>query len=611
MLAEHGSEVRVDLDHWLVRGESRELDRQKYFNVHGNPRELNEEELRLVVDELGASFGRGLGRLSSVLAKAGEDPQRPGHANLRRLSKTPVARAKSSAPGELVESAHPFSYFEPKEGEAAGERFVPAGPEEAAEAVVAYLKSHPNPPRYFEVANELNVHVGHYRTDWDEACRLHTEIARAVHDERLSVMVGGPTAAYPAFELKDFTLWNKHMGPFIRRAGRDLDFLSVHLYTTHWDDKVNYRYGANTDAILDLMANESYLHTGSVKPLVISECGRGFRKGEAIHDEYSPRRDWMVISGANHAMFGLYRRDHELLKALPFIVLKASWYRSEYPYPWVLFHRHGEHWETTHLAKWYRFWRNAEGRHLPVTTEDPQLQTMAFSADEEVQVYIDNLSQSDRSFTLPIDLAKVESIMLRRLYFDDSEPSIEEEAVDAASAIRVTMHPEEAVLVRLRMKGPLEPSRELVESTCYGDQTLVPLGDGGASVVIRMDEGSDPVDAACLRVGVSRPRGLSQEPRVRFNGTLLSGSPKRRGEGETLLPDRFGVLEYRVPAGLVKGDNRVSVEYSEPGGRLATAALNVRREQEAAEATHERLLGRSSNPRAGWLATRTVRQQDE
>lgn len=571
--------VQLDTKHWLVRGDSRELDRKKYFNVHGTPRELSDAERDLLVNELRVSFGRSLGRISGVFRRAGEDPTHPGHANLRELSKSPVSRTTSDDASDLVESSHPFAFLKRKGESSEAGRFVPANAQAAAEAASAYLKNHPTPPRYFEVINEPNVHLGEYETSWEDVCELHAAVAKRVREDRLGVLVGGPAAAYPAFELKDFFLWEKHMGPFVRNAGPDLDFLSVHLYTTHWDDKVNYRYGANNDAILDLMANESSLSRGGQKPFLISECGRGFRKGEAIHDEYSPQRDWLVISGANHMMFGLYRRDHELLKAIPFIVLKATWYQAETPYPWVLFHRGDDSWNLTHLAKWYRFWRDAEGRHVPIAVDDQQIQAMAFGRGRDLQVYLDNLSQTEREVSFPVEPGFAQSMQVRRLYSGEDGPVLEEETLDAGSSITITMRPEEAVMIRLRLTEPMDPQKEFIESTHYGDRTLAKLDNGKAEVEIELPSTDAAISSAVLRLGLSRSRELSQRPTVRVNGVKLGSSPISRGDGQTLQPDRFGVIEYAVPAKLLLEKNRVEVAYDTPGGRLATVALNVRRER--------------------------------
>lgn len=584
--SEEIAKVSVNLSAWLSINGSTHLDRGKYFNVHGVPGELSDDELRYVTQELGAGFGRRVGGLVTALRRAGEDSDRPGHVNVKRLMKGSRSAEDAPPKWDIVDTTHPHAYFHHAEDPDDADRFVPASHKAAAEAVAAYFAGRRDElPAYFEVANEINVHLQQLGTDWESVCDLHGVMAERLKQEFPQMLVGGPCSAYPAFEIKDFGLWNRHMGQFIDRVGGQLDFLSVHLYTTHWDDKENYRFGANIDAILDLMENASLQSTGRVMPLLISECGTGFRVGERIHDEYSPRRDWMVITGANHLFFSLQKRDDRLLKMIPFMVLKASWYKEPTPYPWALFHSVNGEWQPTHLVKWFQFWRDAQGRFLPVESSDENVQTLAVVDGKTLRLYLDNLSRSAKHVTIAdikgVELSGTgETVKLTRIYLDGDMPVVRSSNLSASHA-SLTLSPEEAVCLEYSLAKPLELKRELVETTHYATQTLVPITAQSCTFDIEVSEGEKLPSAATVRLGISRNRTLSRKPAIRLNGQRILTIGKERGDGQTLVEDQFGTIEYEIPSELIRKDNRLTVTFDEPGGRIATAILCVKRLSDA------------------------------
>lgn len=63
---------------------------------------------------------------------------------------------------------------------------------------------------------------------------LHLAIATKLHEDygrNGTVLVGGPTEAYPEYEDADFKHFNDTLKTFIDVAGPQMDFLSVHLCT--------------------------------------------------------------------------------------------------------------------------------------------------------------------------------------------------------------------------------------------------------------------------------------------------------------------------------------------------------------------------------------------
>lgn len=623
-------QITVFQDRQLSINGSTTLHRDAYFNIHGSPGELNQAERDYLIGELGVSFGRSMGGLSSTFRRFGEDSNRPGYLNTQALIKAGRQRRAASQVSRkvaptytLVESAHPYAYFRRPKNDADSERFVPQGNAAIAEAVTAYFKARRDTGiAYFEPANEANVHLRELGVSWEEVCKLHRDLAKHLHKEIPWLKVGGPSSAYPAFEINDFELWNRHMRPFIKTAAADLDFLSIHLYTTHWDDKRNDRFGGNTDAILDLMENQSLLDTGVVKPLLISECGAGIRKGEKIFDEYSPERDGKIIAGANHMLMTLIKRDDRLLKMIPFIVLKATWWDGQGPYPWCLFHKVDGQWEYTHLLKWYQLWQGVAGEHLASRCTSPNVQVHAVSQGKTLYLCVDNLNQVETPFKIDfgsdeLQANEIHSVEVRRLAVDGPSPQLaihrwkaDQPNTEEISWRQGTLAPEEAMVLKITLKDISQPREMLVEKTHYGQKTLQPIeGRHPAVTMVPVDKESLRSESATLRLGISRNRELKQTPVVRINGKRLNGPMQTVGNGQTNYRDQFTTREFDVPVAWLSNQNHIAVSFPaddsdlEVGfkgkplsGRLATAVLVTRRATSmAAIALKQERLGSETN----------------
>ena len=584
-------DVKVDLTRGLSIGESTRLRREAYFNIHGTPKEITDKEAEYLLGELRGHFGRSMGYISSFFAGQNEDPQRPGFAepvHLRKLASKAGQQTKSinqtrHGTQQIVASAHPYSYYGKAENKKIkSDGFVPGSHEASAEILAAlFSQLDSSAISYFEVANEGNVHTRELGTTMADLCRLHEVVAQRLHEEAPSLKVGGPCSAWPAFEFGDFKIWREQMGLFIDSVGKSMDFLSVHLYTTHWDNETYNRFGANVDAILDLMENQSLLSTGEVKPLLISECGTGFRKGEKIHDEYSEYRDWLVLSGANHILFDLLRRDNRLIKMIPFIVLKATWYQSEDPYPWVLFHKRNGEWKYTNLVKWYQFWKDVEGEFIPVSSSEIDVQAMATLSGRNLFLCLDNLGTDTAQFNVTKSLGgqlEFEQASITRLFLDQNAPRLVANAPLPKDLQKLEIRPDEAVIVRIEL--PSEPTFQstLVETTHYGNRTLVPITKKPVRLAIDLPVSPNEITDATLRVSFGRKKSLPNLPTVRINGKKLAISENDRGIDNKRGNDYFAAKEIKVPSNLLESNNRISIAFEKPGGHVSTAVLTVRRE---------------------------------
>lgn len=127
-------------------------------------------------------------------------------------------------------------------------------------------------------------------------------------------LVGGPTAAFPEWEVRNFSLWDSVMGTFLRGAGMSMEFLSVHLYSTQQDYSIRDvapRDPNNLDAILDLHEAASLNVTGRRLPHVISEYGTSFKEEKL---PYTPAYYFNIMQSVNAKMLTLLRRPDRILK---------------------------------------------------------------------------------------------------------------------------------------------------------------------------------------------------------------------------------------------------------------------------------------------------------
>lgn len=582
-------DVHLDITRRLSIGGRETLRREAYFNIHGTPGELTSAERDWLLGDLRANFGRSMGTISSFIQGLTEDSDRPGFADpvamagrAKRYGKRSQASdGEESSQVELVNSVHPYSYYGRNDTEKESEaRFIPGSYEAAAEVLTSFFSARDiEREPYFEVANECNVKTRELGVTFAEMCDLHVTFAERLHESVPGLKVGGPTSAWPAFEFNDFRVWREQMGMFIERAGRAMDFLSLHLYTTHWDDKTVNRFGANIDAILDLVESQTLLTTGVVKPLLISECGTGLRTGEAVMEQYSPRRDWLILRGANHVLFNLIKRDDRLLKMIPFIVLKATWYESETPYPWVLFHEVDGRWEPTHLAKWYEFWKDVQGQHLPTECSSFDVQTHAVIDGSTVYLMLDNLSDSRAELRIAESFAEnvsVEKRKISRLYFAEDKPQLIVDKSIPGSESLLTLEPHEACIVRYELSKAPVFAEKLLESTQYADRTLQAIANKPVHFRIAGPAGDGEVTSATLRIGFGRLKSLSQQPTVRLNGKELVVPKDNRGECNLQSSSTFETKEIPVPVELLRPNNRVSVEFPDIGGYVSSVVLVTR-----------------------------------
>eukprot|EP00935_MAST-01C_sp_MAST-1C-sp1_P002191 g2191.t1 len=402
-------DVSIDPTTLLSFGESAspEFDRAQFVNIHSSPGSAinwRPQDIARYASQLDTNLGRSF-LVSGAMMNSKEDATRPGfvdHDSLLSWCKQhgPTLGGWPAKQVDIIVS----SKAEQLSNETAAKGFVPGSAKATAEFFSLYLQ-HCAPSwqdRYLvEVANECNVKTSELHMSWDELCDLHAAVAAQIHADANTTLnstkqylVGGPTIAYPEFQLKSFqNFLNGSIGRFIERAGQSIDFISLHLYDSYTADPLpapadpreyTPRTGNNVEAILDLIEAWSIKVLGHALPLVVSEYG----STEKQPTPYSAQHNWFVLRGAIGKLMSFVNRPDRILKAVPFIVDKATWFpdaNGSTPYPFVLWRRQpgtsgkSTVWLDTELSKFYELLNGVGGARLLASTSNENVQVAAFT----------------------------------------------------------------------------------------------------------------------------------------------------------------------------------------------------------------------------------------
>lgn len=602
--AERQATVSLHLDVSRSIGGVSKLDRQQYFNVHGGPGS-DKQWPQAHVDQFANTFGASLGRAFSasyIMKQVSEDPLRPGYVDHDELSswcsKHPATLGNWPAESvEMVTVAHPEQYYSGAKG------FVPGSHDAAADFWSAFVSSgcafnsETQRRLILEPMNECAVHASELHTNFSEMADAHAAIGKRLRSDyghrSQEVLFGGPTAAFPAWQLSGFQKWNDEMGLFIDRAGPNIDFLSVHLYDklvhSEESDEDIYRSGSNTLAILDMHEAYSKVTLGLDKPIphLISEYGGGFKmKGL----NYTAGHDWWVLKGVIGKVMDFLDRPDRLIKAIPFIVNKASdWFQQEgdASYPFVLFRQEvaGEGpFVPTHLFKFYELMADLPHGAERVSVKvagDASVQAHAFAAPEQGRAWLllNNLLANNASVALDVIAESTPTATIKRLFWSDSEAAPVLDVVTGGKTRSIQMQPHETVLMEFSASPwPLAASAE--EDTFYATEMLVEFRDANPhTFTVPLHAGLTAADVSHVRVSFGGKDGLAVTPpslRVAGEGWPYSAAEAIAGYTNSVSTTGECWLAATVPraSGVASSSSNVmEIEVAFPEAALALSPV--------------------------------------
>eukprot|EP00912_Choanoflagellata_sp_UC4_P000351 UC4_evm2s216 len=429
-----------------------------------------------------------------------------------------------------------------------------------------------------EVMNEPNVKVQKCNTTWDTMIDYHITIATRIHHDlknsSTTYLVGGPTSAFPEDEAKNFTHFRNVLKPFIDKAGKHVDYLSIHLYDTMGLDMdknpldFSARSGNNVDAILDLHEGYTSSVIGKVLPHSISEFGTGFKSKSF---SYSAVHDWYILRGVVAKVMQFMQRPDRIIKAIPFIVGKATWFKYEpdSSYPFVLWRAtstangvDNRTWYPTQLHKFYEFFAHVTGCSFYVKSSDANIQVNMFYDDDTgvTNILLNNLKNVSASISIPLIFTNSAIIWQRRRLFFDAESQLPVIEVSDANKeplpVRVLLAGNEATILTINGTR-FSIGDNLLENTHYSSETLVKM-ISNEQKTFSVPVKSVQLLQATLRVGFSVPDKAALDTKL-----LFSVSVNNISVPISLETDMGGLAHLSANSGEVFGSFRVD---------LATAA---------------------------------------
>lgn len=602
-------DVNLDVLH-EVEGIST-LDRSKFITLHSThtSKDLREEPsmFTYMMEKLDISFGRDMGRINWDLNQVAEDPARPGYPDYNHmLSKGLQSKAWYAGLEEVhhleersslvvCPPVHPFwpdySATNPHPC-CGGSSYILKDVNATAELFGNWLnlyhgKDRMPPPAYFEVINEplWEMVDNNQISDISKVFRYHKDLARGIRAINSEVQIGGYTAAIPAFYEDNFERWEKRWKLFIDSVGGQMDFFSLHFYDVYNNQGMKqFRKGSNLEATFDMLEHYSFLALDTLKPIVISEFGA---QTNHLRDSYwSPYRDWLLLKSISPMWLSFMERPHLVAKAIPFVVTKATWYNSEYPYHHRLMRKAseqpgetGDHWVFTELIKVYELWAEVKGRRIDTYSTDPDIQTDAYVDGNEAYLIINNLEFASKTVGLKL-LGKgdmeLESVTLKHLYLHGDSPSLDTLNYSEAPPT-VTLGSEATMVLKysFRDSESLNTPESSKEIKYYADSYLHPIAAGSEEHFHIKGVGLENFGEGVLRLGIGRDHGASLIPEVKFNDSILEVPLDFRGDAQSSKSRFFGMLEVPVPYELIQTDNQISVKFTEDGGHISSLALQV------------------------------------
>ncbi|EDQ88083.1 uncharacterized protein MONBRDRAFT_32987 [Monosiga brevicollis MX1] len=392
------------LTHRSAERTSSSVDRRQAFNIHANPSGAWNSTLTARYQGLErASLGRDFA-VSYTMSQSRPNASNPNlvdRSHLRAYCTTVAPRHLNNWTGPHIDNYYP----------ATGTGYVPLNDQGAADFWSAYVANCLYPTnqsvRYLEVANECDVHLAEVNRTWKQLIALHQAIADRIHHDypptpTASFLVGGPTLAFPEFQLKNFRVWNETTVPFLQLAP-SIDYLTYHVYSTQRSQDPSDtvpRAGSNVLALVDLMAASSLHYQQRLLPQVISEYGLSFEPDAVF---YSSASQWNVLREINNKLLRWLQQPALVQKAVPFILDGATWYRppnASYSYPYALWRNVSGTYQDTYLALFYPLWRDFEGAWLTATSSSASLPVVAATNASHLFVALHN----DLAINTPVQL---------------------------------------------------------------------------------------------------------------------------------------------------------------------------------------------------------------
>ncbi|MBB3701309.1 T9SS type A sorting domain-containing protein [Flammeovirga yaeyamensis] len=609
-------DINLNIKHLV--GNSAEFDRSKYMVFHesitGNEWDSDEQRASFLND-YDIYLGRTNGAIVWEFNQVRQDPNKAGWPDISHMqekgqqsknnyaSKTAAhslehreinmmeggqmwpmyPNGQETTPSSCCSDATPWSY---------------EGTEAVAEFYSNYLTHYfgeggttgKQKPKLVEVLNEPFVKANQYNTTNREIAEMHNVVAKRIKKDHPDVMVGGYTAAHPAFEDHDFGHWEGNWKMFIDVAGEEMDFFSFHLYDYVGDNTTmieRQRKGSNIEAIMDMINHYSMIKLGEVKPWSISEYGWFC---PSCDGPYYAERDWYNVRSFSSMMMQLMERQDQIINAIPFLLTKASWAHNkaedEYnSYGPRLLREIGEvEGEPSHpgyvytdLLKFFELWTNVKGTRVDTKPTDFDLLSDAYINGNKLYLILSNLDPEVKKVQLNIGNITdypISELMVKHAYESNLLTQLDTTYfTDHLS--EVELGSEATMILEYTFTNDVTIDELKKEQMFYAETYLQPIVANQEVSFQVNNVAIEENGEAILRIGLGRDPGKSLKPTVKINGTTLQTPTNWKGDDQPARDRFFGVLEIPVDYKLLQSNNTVSVSFNDDGGHITTLILKT------------------------------------
>ncbi|SDX29502.1 hypothetical protein SAMN05444411_104137 [Lutibacter oricola] len=585
VLSNAQNKVSVDFSTQKFIGDQSELSREKYFSMHGSYTDFAlESESNYLFNKLGIEFGRTFGAAKPFRNKKSIEPtinnaKAFAKKNASHYVNSPLFKDYKTR--DLIITDHPREAFQ-----------LNVDYEKVAAYNAEYIKNaYPVMPKYYEVINEPFVHTMDFVKSWDksnmvitEMSKLYNEVGKKIHEEVPAIMVGGYCSAWPEVDMKDFDHWNTRMKKFMDIAGANMDFFSTHIYDgRNVTGNFTYRSGSNSEAILDLIEAYSYKKWGVVKPHLISEYGYTAKGMQG--KPYSAASDGICLVSYNKILMSLLDKSDRLLKAVPFITGKATWFYNDTrnadgnPYPWVMLRKTKSGlYKYTHLKKFYELWKGVEGNRIDIASNNPDIQVHAFAKTNKVYVALNNIDTKEQKVALDFlnnSKNQIKNITLKRLYLTETNIPKLVFFTNQINISEIILKEGETVILEIDV-DKVEFKKTIKEQNFYTKSYLQKIEANNELSFEIEDVKLASSGRTALKMGLGRKHELSKQPIITINGNKINVPNNWAGYDQKPRDAFFGVInipfDYKY---LKEGNNSVKITFPDGGGHVSSVILNV------------------------------------
>ena len=372
---------------------------------------------------------------------------------------------------------------------------------------------------------------------------------------------------------------------FMDTAGDNMAAFSTHLYdginVTGQDTK---RSGSNSEAILDLIENYSFVKWGKIKPHAISEYG-AIESGYPAN-VYSEVASAQTLRSINHILFNLLDREDRMLTSIPFITGKATWHitaaNNFQPYTPTLWipTNIGEPtpngWRYSPRIHFYELWKDVKGKRVLIKSDNPDVQTQAFVDGNKLFVALSNLDDAPQTVNLNMisGVSNLTNMKIKSLKVYDFEmPDMRTENTAQAPS-KIDLIKDETVVLEYTFDNIITFNNALKGINYYTEKHLQTI-NANSPISYTFNNVATGDGFATLRMSLGRKHNVTKKPKITVNGIEITVPTNYQGYNQANRDDFFGMIEIPFTAHLLKTTNNITIEFPDTGGRISSLILNV------------------------------------